>query len=235
MRHESQPPGIFRLNTDSLEWRLRTSQISHDPVKDAIQNALPASCTLLVRSHGKVWTGSGFHIGHGVIATAAHVAPAELKKEGFEIFATFDAQNLLPVSDILASEENYDAALLYCKHAEKVPVVELGDSDKLEVGDIIAVVGSPEGWHDTATVGRVSNVHQKLGMFAPTPAWNDIIFYDADILQGVSGGMLIGIDGKAYGSIMGVTGMHADIGIGENAACPSNKIRLLAQSVGLRV
>ena len=36
--------------------------------------------------------------------------------------------------------------------------------------------------------------------------------------------MVIGIDNLVYGTIMGVTGQHADIGVGENSVCPSNKI-----------
>ena len=58
-----------------------------------------------------------------------------------------------------------------------------------------------------------------------------IVFIDADILQGSSGGMVIGTDGLIYGSIMGVTGQHADLGIGERSICPSNKIKALLQSV----
>ena len=64
-----------------------------------------------------------------------------------------------------------------------------------------------------------------------SPDFFDLIFIDADILQGSSGGMTIGTDGLVYGSIMGVTGQHADIGIGERAICPSNKIQALLQTI----
>ena len=112
-----------------------------------------------------------------------------------------------------------------CKPIEKmIPSLKLGNSNTIEVGDIVAVIGSPEGFHDTATVGRVSNVHQTLGESAPSLAWQDIIFVDADILEGSSGGMVIGMDGFVYGLVMGVTGQHADIGIGQNSISPSNKI-----------
>jgi hypothetical protein len=36
--------------------------------------------------------------------------------------------------------------------------------------------------------------------------------------------MVIGTDNLVLGTIMGVTGQHADIGVGENSVCPSNKI-----------
>ncbi len=69
-----------------------------------------------------------------------------------------------------------------------------------------------------------------MGGQAPTPAWNDVTFVDAKILQGVSGGMCVGTDGLVIGSIIGVTGMLAEYGIGQNVICPSNKIINLIKS-----
>jgi len=106
----------------------------------------------------------------------------------------------------------------------------IGDSDTLEIGDIIAVIGSPEGFHDTATVGRVSNIHQSV-QDENLPAWQDIIFVDADILEGSSGGMVIGTDGLVYGLVMGVTGQHAEYGVGESSISPSNKIKQLFSQI----
>jgi S1-C subfamily serine protease len=108
----------------------------------------------------------------------------------------------------------------------------LADSETAEVGDIIAAIGSPEGWHDTATVGRISNIHQTV-QNADSPAWSDLIFIDADILQGISGGMVIGTDGLVYGLVIGVTGEHADLAIGENSVCPSNKIKSLLEKINV--
>jgi S1-C subfamily serine protease len=200
-----------------------------DPIAKIIKSTIAASCTVYVKSltpNGGLeeWTGSGFHLGHGIVVTASHVAPPtnlpldiELM---FEIGKTHSAT-------VMASESGIDAAILLTDDADEVPSVTLGDSELAEVGDIIAVIASPEGWHDTATVGRISNAHQSLGEDAPTPAWNDIIFIDADILQGASGGMVIGTDGLVYGLVMGVAGAHAELGIGERSVCPSNKIKAL--------
>lgn len=221
----------FNLSTELLEWKLRVAQEKfEDPIQKVIQNSLDASCTIMLRASGKTWTGSGFHIGGGLVITAAHVAPPEMMNSPYEIFITFDGKTMFP-STIKASEHEIDAAVLYCQGAESIPPVELADSTTVKVGDIISVIGSPEGWHDTATVGRVSNVNQQLGMFAPTEAWNDIIFIDADILPGASGGMVIGTDGKVIGSVMGVVGQQAEIGIGERAVCPSNKITALLNNL----
>ena len=54
-----------------------------------------------------------------------------------------------------------------------------------------------------------------------------VIFVDADILEGSSGGMVLGTDGLVYGLVMGVTGQHAESGLGENSISPSNKIKQL--------
>jgi hypothetical protein len=37
--------------------------------------------------------------------------------------------------------------------------------------------------------------------------------------------MVLGLDGTVYGIVMGVTGQHSDIGVGENSISPSNKIK----------
>ena len=164
------------------------------------------------------------------MATAAHVVPPELIGSGAEITATFDGKIMYPMQ-ISVTDPNIDSGIIFNPQVAKiVPPCKLGNSDTAQVGDIIAVISSPEGWHDTATVGRIANIHQSLGE-ADKPAWNDLIFIDADILQGSSGGMTIGTDGFVYGSIMGVTGQHADIGIGERAICPSNKIQALLQTI----
>ena len=222
---------MFKLDVNYLDWRLKTAQSDEkyeDPVKKIIQKGLQSSCSIYVQYEKSKWSGSGFHIGNGLIVTAAHVIPPDLN---LTVDVTFDSKTFYKAS-VLASESNYDAGILSAPEISKIiPSVELGNSDTLEVGDIVAVIGSPEGFHDTATVGRITNVHQTLGESAPSPAWRDIVFIDADILEGSSGGMVIGTDGKVYGIIMGVTGQHSDVGVGQNTACPSNKILELLTKV----
>lgn len=192
-----------------------------DAIQKVIKEALPASCTIYVKSRGKSWSGSGFHIGNGLIITASHVCPPE---KDLQVDLTFDSKNIFQAM-VIKSDPTIDSALLKIVNANlDIPFVSLANSDYAEIGDTVAVIGAPEGWHDTVTVGRVSNIHQYMGKLAPTEAWNDVIFVDAKILQGVSGGMCIGTDGLVIGSVIGVTGTLAEYGIGENVLCPSNKI-----------
>ena len=214
----------FKLDVNYLDSLIKTSQSTEkleDPIKKTIQLGLQASCSIYVRSGKKNWSGSGFHIGNNIIITAGHVVPTD--ETLTEILITFDNKNFIPAT-FLTSDPTIDSGAVRAERIpSNIPALQFANSDTVEVGDIVAVIGSPEGFHDTATVGRVSNLHQSIND-VNMPAWNDIIFVDADILEGSSGGMVIGTDNLVYGTVMGVTGQHADIGVGENAVCPSNKI-----------
>lgn len=223
---------MSKINIYDISALMKQAQTKQeDPIKIAITQALKAGCSIYVSVGNKTWTGSGFHLGNGYIATASHVTPPDLQKQGYEIIATFDNKTQYSCT-IAVSEPMFDAAIIFCPNIiNTIPSVKLADSDLAERGDIIAVISSPEGWHDTTTVGRISNMHQSLGDDAPSHAWNDIIFIDADILMGSSGGMVIGTDGLVYGLVMGLTGQLADYGVGENSVCPSNKIKQLLASL----
>jgi putative serine protease PepD len=214
----------FKLDVNYLDSLIKTSQSSEkveDPIKKTIQLGLQASCSIYVRSGKKNWSGSGFHIGNNIIITAGHVVPAD--ETLTEILITFDNKNFIPAT-FLTSDATIDSGAIRAERIpNNIPALQFSNSDSIEVGDIVAVIGSPEGFHDTATVGRVSNLHQSINDLN-MPAWNDVIFVDADILEGSSGGMVISTDNLVVGTIMGVTGQHADIGVGENSVCPSNKI-----------
>ena len=219
------------IDVNYLESLVKTSQTRkkvEDPLKEITQIGLQSSCTIFVK-HGKggqnQWSGSGFHIGNGMIVTASHVVPPEITN--LEVDVTFDDKSYYPAS-VYRSEPNFDAAIIRCPDiANKIPALQLGDSDTLEIGDIVVVISAPEGFHDTDTYGRVSNTHMSLGQSAPSAAWQDFIFIDADIMEGSSGGMVLGSDGLVYGLVMGVTGQHAETGLGESSISPSNKIKQL--------
>lgn len=217
---------MFKLDVNYIDALIRNAQQTEteDPVKKVTQMGLQSSCTIFAFSDKKQWSGSGFHLGNGYILTANHVVDSELNISELKI--TFDGKNYFN-AEFIKGDYTIDSAVIYCKEAANiVPGLKLGNSDSLEVGDLVIVVSAPEGFHDTATFGRISNIHQSVKN-VQSPAWNDIIFIDADILEGSSGGMVLGTDGLVYGIVMGVTGSHAEIGIGENSVSPSNKIKAL--------
>ena len=223
---------VKKLDVNYLSTLIKSAQVSkkiEDPIKEITNLGLQSSCTIYVKQGRSQWSGSGFHVGNGNIVTAAHVTPPDI--QNIDIDITFNNRNFFK-AQIVNSSPEIDVAILSCPDIiNEIPGLMLGDSDTLEIGDLVIVISAPEGFHDTATYGRVSNIHQTLGENAPSSAWQDIIFIDADILEGSSGGMVIGTDGLVYGIVMGVTGQHADMGIGESSISPSNKINQLLQSL----
>lgn len=222
---------MFKFDVNYLDVLVKNAQATgkiEDPIKKITQLGLQSSCTIYAKNQSRQWSGSGFHIGNGMIVTAGHVVDPDLMLA--EIKVSFDNKTFIDAV-LIEQDDSIDSAVIYCKDIKNsIPSLKLGNSDTLEIGDLVIVISAPEGFHDTATYGRVSNIHQSVKN-VQSEAWNDIIFIDADILEGSSGGMVLGTDGLVYGLVMGVTGQHAEIGIGENSVSPSNKIKSLIEKV----
>jgi Do/DeqQ family serine protease len=133
-------------------------------------------------------------------------------------------------ANILIRDERTDLAVLKIENGDEAfPVLELGDSDDLEVGDLVLAVGNPFSVGQTVTSGIVSAVARtNLGI-------SDSGFFiqtDAAINPGNSGGALVDMDGEVVGintAIFSRTG--GSIGIG--FAIPSNMVRsVVAQAIG---
>ncbi|MEZ5812915.1 MAG: DegQ family serine endoprotease [Rhizobiaceae bacterium] len=123
-------------------------------------------------------------------------------------------------SRILIQEESIDLAVLKIE-GEDFPAIELGDSDRLEVGDLVLAIGNPFGVGQTTTSGIVSALARShLGI-------NDFGFFiqtDAAINPGNSGGALIDMSGRLVGintAIYSRSGGSNGIGF----AIPSNMVR----------
>ena len=99
---------------------------------------------------------------------------------------------------LVGGDQRRDIALVSFESTEKdIVIAELGNSDAVEVGDIVFAVGSPLGYVSTVTRGMVSAVGRSGG---PNDNINDFIQTDAAINQGNSGGPLVNI----YGQVIGI-------------------------------
>lgn len=139
--------------------------------------------------------GSGVLIDDRRILTAAHVVQAaDLVlahfHDGQEIFAK-----------VVASSPTGDVALLELEEAPQNPSpVPIGDSDNIQVGEQIFVVGAPYGLAYTLTVGHIS------GRISPNDIGNnftamEFLQTDAAINQGNSGGPMFNMDGEIIGIV----------------------------------
>ena len=99
---------------------------------------------------------------------------------------------------VVGKDPRKDVALVSFETRDTVSLADLGDSNSLEVGDIVFAVGNPLGFTSSVTMGIVS----ALGRRAPTgdvATYTDYIQTDAPINQGNSGGALVNIRGQVIG------------------------------------
>jgi S1-C subfamily serine protease len=99
-------------------------------------------------------------------------------------------------ANLVGRDPKTDLAVLKVGNVNNLTVARLGDSDKVQVGDLVLAVGSPLGLRTTVTHGIVSALHR------PVPLGDtviDAVQTDAEINHGNSGGPLINVDGKVIG------------------------------------
>ena len=110
--------------------------------------------------------------------------------------------------------------------ARDLPAIELADSDKLEVGDVVLAIGNPFGVGQTVTSGIVSATGRgSLGL-----DYEDMIQTDAAINPGNSGGALVDAEGRLIGintAILSRSGGNQGIGF----AVPVNLARSVMESL----
>ena len=130
-------------------------------------------------------------------------------------------------AEIVLKDEHSDLTILRIKGAnERFPVLEFGNSDELQVGDVVLAIGDPFGVGQTVTHGIVSAVARtQVGI-------SDYRFFiqtDAAINPGNSGGALVDAAGRLVGintAIYSRSGGSQGIGF----AIPANMVRVVVAS-----
>jgi serine protease Do len=149
--------------------------------------------------------GSGFIISpDGYILTNNHVVG-----EADKILVILNDGRELQAK-VIGADPKADVALIKIE-ADNLPVIELGDSDKLDIGEWVIAVGNPFGLSETVTVGVVSAKSRSVGI----AEYEDFIQTDAAINPGNSGGPLLNLDGQAIGinsAIFSQSGGYMGIG-----------------------
>jgi len=154
-----------------------------------------------------VWgTGSGFIVSaDGVVVTTAHVV-----NRAEQVTVTLTDKRQFK-ADVLAVDPQSDIALLQIERAAKLPVVRLGDSTRVRVGERVLAIGAPDGPQNAVSSGLVSVTPHALangGTFS---------FLETDIAgePDVSGGPLLDRNGTVIGVDVQV---YADAGQYRNLA-----------------
>jgi serine protease Do len=119
---------------------------------------------------------------------------------------------------VVGRDPKTDLAVLKIESDGEFPVAELGDSDRLRIGQWAIAVGNPFGFDRTVTVGIISATGRQ-GMGLTT--YENFIQTDAAINPGNSGGPLVNLDGK----VVGINTAIVSVGQGIGFAIPASIAR----------
>lgn len=109
---------------------------------------------------------------------------------------------------VIGTDANTDIALIKIKADSSLPVAEIGDSEKVRVGEWVIAIGNPFGLDATVTAGIVSAKGRVIG----AGPYDNFIQTDASINPGNSGGPLFGMDGKVIGINTAIVAQGQGIG-----------------------
>ena len=197
----------------TTEQQTTTPQSPQQIAKKALESTVYLS---IERTSGKRTQGSGFFVRPGYVATNYHVivgtAKAYVKLVGKE--ATYSIQS------IVATDEKHDLALLKVVDLNS-PSLPLANSDTVQTGETVYVVGNPKGLEGTFSKGIVSGIRRD-----GTNIWIQI---DAPISPGSSGGAVLNSSGQVIGV---ATAGHQDKDAQNlNFVVPSNYLKALLSEV----
>lgn len=201
------PSELARLN-DEL------SQLSERLKPGLVQLRVRRSASAEEQEGPRSASGSGFLIrSDGLLVTNAHVVAGADRVQ----VKLFDGRRVQ--GKVLGRDNRTDLALVKVDGVSDLPVLPLGDSNRVRVGEFVLALGHPFGLEQTVSFGIVSRKGAPLLTAAPG---FDFIQTDAAVNPGNSGGPLVNMAGE----VVGVNSMAARGGsIG--FAIPANLVKAL--------
>jgi serine protease Do len=171
--------------------------------------------------------GSGFIVNgsEGLAVTNNHVV------EGAQEIQVILQDKRTFSADVVGTDPIGDVALIRLRTKERLPEVKFGDSDKLEIGQLVIAIGNPLGFESSVTVGVLSQVGRQIerqgeGTVRDMPL-DDLLQTDAAINPGNSGGPLL----DAYGRVVGMNTAIISRAQGIGFAVAANPIKRAVQDL----
>src|ERR1700686_599877 len=184
------------------------AQSSTPPLRDVFRRVRPTVVVIATRQRELAPEGRrGFvdlqGLGSGVVISseAGHVlTAAHVVQSADQIVVSFSESVVVPAR-VIASSLASDVALL---ELEQVPpgvvAARLGDSNRIEIGDPLFVVGHPFGLDYTLTTGVLS-ARRRPKKTAGTMILREVFQTDAAVNQGNSGGPMFNMQGEVVGIV----------------------------------
>jgi S1-C subfamily serine protease len=193
-----------------------------------------AVVTIESKSDQEGMQGSGVVIdGRGYIVTNNHViSEAANNPSQFKTTVVFNDGKEVP-ANLVGRDPKTDLAVLKVDNVDNLSVAQLGDSDKVRVGDEVLAAGAPLGLRSTVTHGIISALHRPVplsGEGSDTDTVIDAIQTDASINHGNSGGPLIDMNSQVIG--INTAGKSlSDSASGLGFAIPVSEMKQVAQTL----
>ena len=204
---ERAAPAVVNIYTA----RLVTERIQPNAIEELFGDARPR-----YRQRVEQSLGSGV-----IVDAAAHVITNHHVIAKADLIRAQLADGRIANVSIVGRDPDTDLAVLQLDLKKDIPVMPMGHSDRLRVGDVVLAIGNPVGLSQTVTQGIVSATGRgQLGV----ATYENFIQTDAPINVGNSGGALINANGELIGINTAVLAKNLGVeGIG--FAIPVNLVR----------
>lgn len=212
-----------------FKWEMQDYQ--NTPIVQAVQNVSPAVVGISNYANQRdIFRGTNHlvrrGVGSGVIIDSAGyiVTNYHVIERAEVVLVTLDDGDEVE-AEIVGSDPGTDLAVLKI-NKEGLPTAELGDSDKLVVGEVAIAIGNPTGLElqQSVAVGYISATDRALEVYE----WVfSLIQTDAAINPGNSGGPLV----NAVGQVVGINSVKISNAEGLGFALPSNVVRNVVNEI----
>jgi serine protease Do len=185
---EKTMPAVVNISTDKMVDRGAQHPFMDDPAFRRFFN-MPDDDVHSNPERMEHSLGSGIIISSdGYILTNNHVV-----ENASKVHVTFVGEKEYE-AEIIGTDPPTDVALIKIA-AEGLPFIQIGESDRMRVGDQVMAIGNPFGVGQTVTLGIVSALGRNIGLMD----YSDLIQTDAAINPGNSGGALVNMQGELVG------------------------------------
>ena len=159
------------------------------------QRVVSSIAIVRVQGSGGTSIGTGFLVDRGLVLTAAHVArTAESVVVDFHETQVSDAR-------VVGYDARRDVAALRLASPVNAVPLDVVDTNAVQTGDPVVVIGTPRGMPRVMTTGEVRAMNVTFPGLIP----KIMIFFDAGVAPGNSGGPLLNAQGQVIGVVVAGT------------------------------